>query len=68
MARTVSTPSHASTWTPLNQIFARFGEGGDAEGQPMSALRYKPFKNVRRALIVFTGDALRFTRSVKTRA
>lgn len=34
----------------------------------MSALRYQPFEDVRRALIVCTGDALRFTRSVKIAA
>lgn len=51
MVRTMSTPLHASTWTPLNEGAARFGVGGDADGQPMSALRYRLFKRVRRALV-----------------
>lgn len=37
MARAVSTPSHASTRTPLEEGVALFGECGDLDGQPMSA-------------------------------
>lgn len=68
MARAVSTPSHASTWTPLEEGVALFGECGDLDGQPMSALRYELFEQVRRAMVVFTEDALPFTRSIRTAA
>ena len=64
----VSTPLHASTWTPLNEGVASFGVDGDADGQPMSALKYRPFERVRRALITDTGDSLLSTRSVRAAA
>jgi hypothetical protein len=53
---------------PLHEGVALLGECGDLDGQPMSALRYGLFEMIRRALVVFTGDALPFTRSVRTAA